>query len=357
MVEKTRILFVADLNVYSKGQARLRALKCMNFDISALNHTPIGGEDAGHPPTSLTFKIGWKLGFQIDSENVNALLADRVRNFNPHIVWIEKGNMVKASTLALIKRERPAIIIAAYSEDDMFNRANRTHAFTAGLPYYDVVFTTKSYNMRSDELPALGARRCITVDKAFDPNHHMPIEITDAERLAYGADVGFIGTYAPERGRDLLYIAQQGFNVRVWGNGWASLNKIHPKLRVERRALVNTDVDLCYTKAIQATKINLGFLRKMNRDLQTDRSIEIPACGGFMLAEYSDEHARLFEEGFEAIYYRDKTELPKLLKYFLEHPLERKAIAQAGRSRCIDDGYSHANRLKFMLEAALGTPI
>jgi len=117
--------------------------------------------------------------------------------------------------------------------------------------------------------------------------------------------------------------------------------------------LVNTESDLAYTKGIAATRINLGFLRKENRDLQTDRSIEIPASGGFMLAEYSDEHARLFDDGKEAAFYSNPDEMVAKARYFLEHDAERAAIAAAGRARCLTDGYSHDERMRFMLARAM----
>jgi len=355
MPETPRILFVADLNTYSKGRARLRALERLGAEVTALSHTAIGGDDKGHADITLAFRIAWKLGVHLDTEGVNASMVAAAARLKPDLLWIEKGNMIRAATLKRIKRDSPRTVIAAYSEDDMFNAMNRTRAFTRSLPFYDVVFTTKSYNAEPGELPALGAKRCVMVDKAYDADQHMPLDITEAEREAYGSDIGFIGTYAPERGRDALFLAEQGLDVRVWGNGWERFDAGHPNLRVERRALVNTDDDLRYTKGIRATKINLGFLRKANRDLQTDRSVEIPACGGFMLAEYSDEHARLFAEWREAAYYRDGDELLRYARYYLEHTAERDAVARAGRARCLSGGYSHDERLKFMLGEALGT--
>ena len=348
-----RILFVADLNVYAKGHARLRALERLGAQVKALSHTAIGGEDKGHPDFSLAFRLAWKLGWHLDTEGINRALPAAAGEFEPDLIWIEKGNMVRPSTLAGLKQAHSSVVIAAYSEDDMFHALNRTRAFTKGLRHYDVVFTTKSYNADPNELPALGARRCVMVDKAYDPDQHFPIKVTDAEIAAYGADIGFIGTYAPERGRDVLLLAEAGMQVRVWGNGWEAFPGTHANLAVERRALVNTGDDLAYTKGIATTRINLGFLRKENRDLQTDRSIEIPASGGFMLAEHSNEHARLFEDGKEAVFYSSADEMVAKARYFLEHDAERAAIAAAGRARCLAGGYSHDERMRFMVARAM----
>ena len=352
MTAQPRILFVADLNYYAKGAQRLAALGRLGYAVEALSHTPLGGDADGHPSFSLAFRFAWKLGVHMDTEAINRTLPDAAGAQQPDVIWIEKGNMVKPATLRLLREVCPGAVIASYSEDDMYNPLNRTLAYQWGLKHYDVIFVTKSYNADKGELPSLGAKHCVVVDKAYDPEQHMPIEITEAEREELGADVGFIGTYASEREVDLRFLANNGIDVRVWGNGWEKARE-DENLRVEKRALVNRPDDLRYTKGISATKINLGFLRKVNRDLQTDRSIEIPAAGGFMLAEYSDEHARLFADGQEAVFYHDPDDLLAKVRHYLADDEARSAIAAAGRQRCLNSGYSHDERMRFMIETAM----
>jgi hypothetical protein len=118
-----------------------------------------------------------------------------------------------------------------------------------------------------------------------------------------------------------------------------------PNLLVEARPVFNQD----FIKVLNATRINLNFLRKINRDRHTSRSLEIPACQGFMLAERTDEHLQLFTEGKEAEFFDSREELLQKVQYYLTHETERESIARAGLERCFKSGYSHRDRLKVVL--------
>ncbi len=142
-------------------------------------------------------------------------------------------------------------------------------------------------------------------------------------------------------------LAEAGFSVRVQGAGWIRCRRRQPNLRLEPSDVHGED----YSKAICATDICLCFLRKANRDLQTTRTVEIPACGAFMLAERTDEHLRLFEEGKEAEFFASDKELVEKACYYFNHPAERAQIAAAGRQRCLSSGYSNPERLKVMLSS------
>src|SRR5262249_31144401 len=150
-----------------------------------------------------------------------------------------------------------------------------------------------------------------------------------AETTAFGADVAFVGTFEAPRAASLLALARAGIGVRVWGNGWAQLRDAHPNLSVEARPVYDDD----YARTINATRINLAFLRKANRYLQTCRTVEVPACGGFMLHERSGEVERLFAGDREAAFFETDGDLVAACRRWLADEAGRRAVAEAGRAR------------------------
>jgi spore maturation protein CgeB len=226
----------------------------------------------------------------------------------------------------------------------MSNPRNQSKRYLASVSLYDLHVTTKSYNVA--ELKQLGARDVLFVPNGYDPHTHRPVPLTPEEKVFWGAEVGFVGGFERARYQMMLALAESGVQVTVRGPGWEPYVGRHPNLIIKPGWVLGDD----YAKAICATKINLCFLRKANRDLHTTRSIEIPACGGFMLAERTNEHLSLFEEGKEAEFFSDEEELIAKVRYYLTHEHERQRIAAAGRGRCLRSGYSNYERLRGVLE-------
>jgi spore maturation protein CgeB len=227
----------------------------------------------------------------------------------------------------------------------MAARHNNSSWFIQCLPLYDGFITTKSYGVA--ELSALGCRNVVFVDNAYDPLQHRPALEADGSPVAFETDVGFVGSHERDRAELIEFLARAGIPVTIRGNGWETVaNRRIPGLTI-LPPVYGDD----YARAISATRINLTFLRKMNRDLQTTRTIEIPACGGFMLAEQSNEHDRMFQDGREAVFFERPEELLAKTRYYLRHEAERAAIAAAGRTRCVASDYSYASRLRSAIVA------
>ena len=343
-----RLIHVADQNGYSRCWARLRAFQDMGVNVRTVALTKVGDPDSGGGGASLSDRILGKLGLHFDWVGAGRGVLAALAAAPADIVWIEKGVTIAPAVLRQIRSRYPDTRLVAFSEDDMFLAHNQTRRFVRGLDLYDVVFTTKASNVEPDELPALGAREVRFVHQAFDPYQHRPTELSPVEAEALDADVSFVGTFEAARARSMLHLAQNGIVVRVWGNGWAQQASLHENLRIEGRAMVNAPGRLNYSKAVAASRINLCFLRKLNRDQHTSRTFEIPAIGGFMLAERTAQHEALYVEDEEAAFFGSDEELLRKVRFYLANPEARQKIAAAGHRRCWNE-YGSQAQVRMML--------
>lgn len=334
-----RVLFVGQIFDGSTAEARIAALENLKLDLHHINSTSYFpfGRRGWH---SLWRRLCWGPSIW----RLNAAILREAERFHPDIVWIEKGVWLRPSTLQGVRRLRSAPYLIHYSLDDQMNPANQSRYYRAGIPLYDLHVTTKSYN--TVELGELGARRVWFMDNSYDPSRFFPRAAADGDREKLGAEVGFVGYFEAARAASIQYLAEHGVSVRVWGPAWRdgfALASRH--LRIEGRPLWGSD----YGAHLSSTDINLCFLSKTNRDLQTTRSVEIPASGAFMLAERTPEHLRLFEEGTEAAYFSSDDEMLEKVRYYLTHDDERRQIALGGRQRCVAGDYTYEGRFRSLI--------
>ena len=342
-----KILFIGDLNKHGRCLKRYEALFDLGHSVDGLSTVPIS-EHRGIKCSPFFERIMWKLSFPLDLTSVNQKIIEAVAQKKYNIIWIEKGNTITPFSLRRIKKILPDAKIVSCSEDNMYLFHNRSFYYRWGLRYYDAVFTVKIHNLT--ELKSFRAKRVVLFLDAYDEKIHKPIALTEEDRKRFECDVGFIGTFEDDRAFKMLYLAENGIKVVIWGSGWSKWLDKHPNLTIKNTPIYGED----YVRAINATKINLCFLRKLNKDETTSRSAEIPACGGFMLAERTERHLKLFRENEEAAFFNSKEELLSLVKKYLIDESGRNKIAEAGRIRCAKSGYDYKTQLKNMLSFVSG---
>jgi spore maturation protein CgeB len=231
-----------------------------------------------------------------------------------------------------------------YSPDNYLLQQNASRHLWRGLAKYDLVVTTKRSNVAL--LGAAGARRVWLSGNAFDPEMHRPIVLDDAARAAHGADVSFVGRWEPVRERLLDAVAALPVKLRVRGPGWERARSRLVRAACEPGAIYGDD----YVRAIAGAKVNLGLLSAWAGDAITQRSIELPACGAFMLAERTGEHRLHFVDGEEAVFFDGADDLVRKVAHWVEVDGARGRIAAAGRARCLRSGYAYDDRLGEILE-------
>ncbi|MBT8763367.1 glycosyltransferase [Desulfohalobiaceae bacterium Ax17] len=342
-----KIIFLANLAHGSTSMQRMKALQRLGHSVIPLDTKYTGHWISRYLQHQIN-RIDYHLtDWRIDPWRVNSrllTLLDREQDYQA--LWLERALMVRPATLKKIAQRWPHLVIAGYSPDDQMNPANHSRIYLKSIPLYDVLFTNKTFNV--SDLYDIGARSVVFVKNGFDPDTHRPVPLTSEERERFGAQVSFVGTFERERAEYLRIIAEMKIcTIKVWGNDWNKMkNPGALKSCIQGIAVYGDD----YARVICASNINLCFLRKANRDQVTTRSVEIPACGGFMLAERTDEHLALFAEDREAAYFVFVEEMNAKVKYYLEHPKKRHEIAKAGRQRCLNAGYSNLELMKGMVE-------
>lgn len=355
--KRPRVLYITRLNKGSTGFGYLEGFRNLGLDVRELDTS----KWLGNWQLSLLEKIARKIRRgRLPKKailDLNQAIVTAADEFQPDLFFFVGAPFVLQETLQYTKRYG---LNFCHFQDDMFNPACQTYTFFGSLPYWDCIFVTRQCNIK--EYQALGVSQVVFVRKAYTPGLYRPTQPNAEEYEKYKGDVVFIGNFnSPSRADFLAEVIHRCPNVKfnIWGMGWSTAKRPHYWLKPRRwhtwphllKAI--HPYPLWYdemSKAMNSHKIVLGLLNHHNRDLHTSRTLEIPACGGFMLMERTLEHTDMFKEGEEAEYFNTTSELVDKIRYYLTHDEERQIIARAGHKRCINSDYSYYDRAKTVLE-------
>lgn len=340
-----KIIMIGETHFGSRTPQRIRALQDLGHEVAVVSTVPEGW--SYETPPGLLTRVRHRLRMPADRAGANARLLDAAKAVGADIVILDNAKAIYPRTLRRLRQLLPDHRLVWYSEDDMMNPSHRSYWIEKSIPLFDSWVTTKTYNANRDEIPAFGAKRVFIVDNSFDPNDHCPVTIDDGDRQKWGANISFVGTYELPRARMIRYLADHDLPVRIWGNGWQKTLLDHPLITVENRPVYGLD----YQKVVAGSAINLCFLRHGNRDLQTCRSMELPAMRGFMVHEKSLEITKIFTSNNEAVYFDGPEELLGVCRKWLLDPDGRRDVALGGYLKVWQNGYSHQDRWRAILKA------
>ncbi len=295
-------------------------------------------------PQSLLYRIFWKLRFPLDRYNENSSVIRAVEKHKPDIVVVDNSKVIRRSTLKQLRRLGVARIVY-YSPDDIVATHNLSLQLKNSFPEWDIVCTTKSFNV--SELAALGVRHPFLIREGYDPDLHLP---WSSERVGTDFeifDAVFIGTFEKERCASINVLAEAGVSIIVYGadkGNWQK-NKLHKSIELRNSVFADD-----YVRAWHSGKVALCFLRKINRDQITQRTMEIAAIGRPMVAERTHEHDQHFCHEKEYLGFRNDEELVVHVQVLLSDEAYRNKLGANARRRCLSSGYSTLNRAQQMLE-------
>lgn len=261
----------------------------------------------------------------------NNWLRTQRRDFS--IVYVNSGEWIGRR---LAQELRAFGVLVLYVNDDPTGgpgggEKRRFDTLKAALPVYDLCAVVRDQNVA--EFKAAGARRVMRVWMSYDEVAHLPRELTEAERHQYSAEVCFVGTWMPERGPFMVRLLERGVPLSIWGDRWQKAPEWNKLQAVWRGPGVFNET---YPKIVSASKVMLGLLSKGNRDLHTQRSLEIPRIGGLFCAERTSEHEKLFEDWKEAVFWNNADECSEVCLRLLSDPQAQERIRRAGQQRVLE---------------------
>jgi spore maturation protein CgeB len=249
------------------------------------------------------------------------------------LVFVDGVELMGPALVQDLKRKYGTVV--NYNIDDPFGKRDgrRWRLYLRAVPFYDLVVVLRDCNV--PEAFAAGAKKVLRVRMSADEIAHAPRILKEEDHVRWNSQVAFVGTWMPERGPFLARLVELGVPLAIYGDRWHKAREFSV-LRPHWRKAGLYDDDT-YAKAIQCAHVNLGLLSKGNRDLSTTRSFEIPSLGGVLCAERTSEHAELYRENHEAVFWDTPEECAQKCLQLLQDHDHRRNLAVNGRNRCLQN--------------------
>jgi spore maturation protein CgeB len=333
-----KILYVGEET--GNSLCRYNAMERLGYDLEIITPRKL------LPKSRIISMVFWHLSSAIFTPIINFGLKRFLKNKKGYdLIWVNAGDYLFPSSVKILKNYSKYIL--NYTTDDPFGGRDglRHLGYSKSLHLYDLLVVVRPPNLQ--EAYDLGAKKVMLTYMTADEIEHKAQILEKDVKKKYLYDVLFIGTWFPERGPFMLKLIEKGIPLTIIGSGWhksKEWNLLKPYIK--GTGLYGDD----YAKAIQNSKICLGLLSKGNRDEHTTRSMEIPAIGGLLCAERTNEHEALYKDNIEAIFWDSAEECANKCKTLLENDELLNRIAINGQKRFIENKCFNEDMIKSVIE-------
>ncbi|HET7547786.1 MAG TPA: glycosyltransferase [Usitatibacter sp.] len=318
--------------------------------------------------TSYARALG-KLGWSIERWNPREALRRAVRGGRlgaalatfVHVEpWVRKANV---ELLQAVERLRPRLVLIIATSGVRAGTLAQCRVLSPESRIY-MIYPDSPHGMDADRIACL--RACHRVAASTRPwarallglgaprTHFVPFAadtaLYDSARAPAQAsrrwDVGFIGTWRPEREEALERFSD--FRLAVWGGKyWSRRTNPGGSVRGNWRGheLIGEEV----VRACAETRVMLNILDPITWPGPNMRSFELPACRAFVLSQRTPEILEFFREGEEIECFDSLDEARDKARHYLSNDAARERIAARGYERVVNGGETYADRAQTIL--------
>ena len=333
---KKKIVLVVDYKFHKKwftglAYSYLRAFKAKEFECELI-------EFDVNPYIYHLFEKYYPAKLKSYLKSKQKPIINYIKNSEAEFVFIIKGYYLLPETIELLK-DFGKKVFCFYPDDPLVLQPSTSNKFVSkSIEKYNAYFIWSKKLIKP--IQNVGCKNVFYLPFGADIDLLHPTRLDSRSGEAnIQYDVTFIGNVDRERTdfiNSLSSYLDDNFNKLVFGCGWENLNGFKVKGEALGDKFINT---------IFNSKINLNILRVQNKNSNNMRTFEIPAVGGFMLHEYSEEAIEFFEPGIDADYFKSPEECADKIKYYLKNDMLRQKIAKAGHEKVFSAKYLYTNRV------------
>jgi spore maturation protein CgeB len=271
-----------------------------------------------------------------DFADLNLALVERVAGWRPDVIFcVLMHYEIWFETLDLIRANSPALVVN-WGTDDSWKFAQASRFFAEHVDLHVTTDRAAAEVARSHGLNnAFFSQWAASGGTLAGP--------APSEECRY--DVSFVGSMYGYRAEWIAALRASGITVACFGhgtdNGVVSADEIPQIYRASR-------ISLNFSGAGQ----NPGGTARLDKRQIKARAFEVPGAGGFLLTEAAPGLEHYFAIGSEIATFISPDDLVKKARYFLERPIERDSIAQAGYVRTSTE-HTYEQRFTQILAALL----
>ncbi len=280
------------------------------------------------------------INLQHGREEMNRMFLDLIKKEKPNFVFIYSiVDDFDVDTFLKIREVSPKTRSLMFSGDDdcMYESSSRFYK----LLFDNIIIFQKDYLHLYKEEKNIRVEFALATN--FDCYHPMNVE------KKY--NVSFFGIPECDRIEYIKYLIDNGIDVNIFGRNWDN----YPEFKKYYGGILPFEE---FIKKMNESKITLNFSKNRFHKLHfKGRVFETAMCRTFMLVEYCPTYGEMLNEGKEIVMFKDKEELLKQVKYYLDNEKEREDIAKRAYKR-VSKGYGFYYDLKkFLKKYYKKTPI
>jgi len=272
-----------------------------------------------------------KFTYQGFSPNEKGLAAIKdAEIFNPDLTIVFRGEDLIPESIAYLNKISSIGCINIYTDSPFVIPGIGAAKLIPAFSEYSAIYTfSKSLVPVFQQLGGKNVKRlCFGFDRRM---HKIEANIN----FELKSTVSYFGTWGILQEAWLASLMDL-YPLKIFGPGWENAQQ----KKLLEGWVKGAGVGSGMKRAIYNADIVFNLIRAEHGCAHSMKTFEIPACGGFMLTNWTEEQAEFFEADKHCVYFQSVEEMIDKVKFFSSHSVIRDEIAYQGHKVALEYPYT-----------------